>query len=241
MIYHIGGIVSEDDERQSKLNAKEIEEARCYFTFLAKGSEPYCGLNADNQKGCGKPVTKLYLDWVAKRNVEGKSIQRKKPVLEVNEKKGYGLHRFKEGKFEYCGNVNYYCNSCNRKELRDGSTVQVDAHAGYSNTKSRKVRPKFKETLLEHLIKFGDICEEGCVNRWSDTDMFDCAQKLLRESISQLMDHKIIRIKKDEWGFDCQYSQCSGMHLIHFEKQYQPIPKVTDQQKLDQELKANEK
>lgn len=231
-----------DENRDSKLNTREIEEARVYLRFLSKGSEPFCGLNADDQKGCGKPITKLYLEWVAKRNLQGKDIIRKNPLLVVNEKKGYGLHRYRDGRFDYCGNVNYFCYSCNRKEKREDSTVQVDAHAGYSNTKSRKVRPKFKETLLEHLIKFGDICEEGCVNRWSDTDMFDCAQKLLRESVSQLLDHKIFRVKKDDWGFDCKYSMCSGMHLIHFEKNYQPVPKVTDQQTLDKELlRANQK
>ena len=46
------------------------------------------------------------------------------------------------------------------------------------------------------------MCEEGCINKWSDSDMFDCAQKLLRESINKLIDHKLIRVKKDEWGFE---------------------------------------
>ncbi len=239
LIYHLGGIVS---ERDSKLNEREIDEARSYLGFLANHSEPYCGLNRDNDgKGCNKTISNLYMEWVVKRNLEGKDLIRKKPLLVINEKTGYGLHRYKDGKLEYCGNINYYCNSCNKKDRREDSNVQVDAHAGYSNTKSRKVRPKFKEILEDHLIKFGDICEEGCVNKWSDTGMFDCAQKLLRESINQLMDHRILRVQKDEWGFECNYSLCNGWHLIHRETNNQPIPKMTDQQALDQELRSNEK
>ena len=219
----------------------EIEEARCYLTFLANGSEPYCGLNADIGKGCGKSLSKLIEEWTIKQNLKNKKIERKHPFLVINEKSGYGLDRYKEGILEYCGNVNYYCFSCNQKEKRIESNVQVDPHAGYSNTKSRKVRPTFKKLLIDTLIKFEETCEEAVINKWSDSNMFDCAQKLLRESINQLIDHKIFRVKKDEWGFYCDYSMCSGWHLIHFEKQYQPIPKVRDQTILDQELKANEK
>ena len=229
------------EDRDSHLNSLEIEEARCYLRFLTNGSEPYCGLNADIGKGCGKSLTKLIEEWIVKRKLKGESLERKHPFLVINEKSGYGLHRFIEKKLQYCGNINYYCYSCNQKEKRIESNVQVDPHAGYSNTKSRKVRPKFKQILIDHIIKFEDMCEEGCINKWSDSDMFDCAQKLLRESINQLIDHKLIRVKKDEWGFECNYSMCSGWHLIHYEKHYQPIPKKTDQQTLEQELKANEK
>lgn len=229
------------EDRDSHLNSIEIEEARCYLTFIAKGSEPFCGLNADDGKGCGKTVSKLTEDWIIKKKLKGDSLDRKHPFLVINEKSGFGLHRYKNKQMEYCGNINYYCYSCNQKEKRIDSNVQVDPHAGYSNTKSRKVRPKFKQVLLDQIIKFGDICEESCVNKWSDTDMFDCAQKLLRESINQLIDRRILRVKKDEWGFKCEYSMCSGFHLIHFEKHYQPLSKITDQQSLELQLKANEK
>lgn len=228
-------------ERTSKLNASEIEEARCYLRFLAKGSVPYCGLNSDDSKGCGKNITKLQDEWNIKQKFKKKESKRIKPFLVINEKKGYGLHRYKNGNLEYCGNTNYFCFSCNAIEKREGSNVIVDANAGYSNTKSRKVRPLFKEKLLEHLAKLGDICEEGCVNKWSDTGMFDCAQKLLRESIGQLIDHRVLRVNKLDYGFECEYSMCSGMHLVHAEKHYQPIPKMTDQEAIEQELKPNEK
>ncbi len=229
-------------ERDTHLNSREIEEARNFLTFLAKGSEPYCGLNADLMKGCGKNITVLKNEWISIRNSKNKSIERKRPYLVINEKHGFGLHRYVgNGKLEYCGNVNYYCYSCNKFEIRRESNIQVEATGSYSNKKSRKVRPKFKEELLNHLTNSGDICEEACVNKWSDTEMFDCAQKLLKECITQLMDSKILRVKKSEWGFDCQYSLCSDYHLIHIKKEHQPIPKETDEEFVERELKSNEK
>ncbi len=230
------------ENRDSKLNAKEIEEARCFLTFLAKRSEPYCGQNTDeSKKGCGKPISRLYLEWVAKRNLEGRDLIRKHPLLVINEKKGFGLHRYRNGNFDYCGNINFFCYSCNQKEKREYSNIKTEKSDGYSNIKSRKVRPAFKEKLKDHLVKHGDICEEACVNKWSNSEDFDCAQKLLKECISQMMDTEINQIKILDYGIECHYSLCNGFHLIHADPKYQPLPKMTDEEFAQKELQEQNK
>lgn len=228
------------DERETHLNAREIEEARNYLNYLTKGSEPYCGLNADFNNGCGKNITRLESEWVSMRNSKNKSLDRKRPFLVINEKKGYGLHRYLGNKMlEYCGNVNYYCYSCNRFENRRKSKIRVEEDATYSNKKSKSVRPKFKENLLKHLVRYGDICEEACVNKWSDSEEYDCAQQLLKSCVSQMIDKYIIRVLKSDYGFDCKYTLCSDYHLIHIKREHQPIPQETDEEFIQREQESN--
>ncbi len=235
LIYHLGGIVSKE-YRDSNLNSREIEEARNYFRFLGKGSQAYCGLNADDGRGCGKPLQRLEDEWIVLRKKRNLPLVRQKPLLIVNEKQGYGLHRFKDGKLEYCGNVNYYCYHCNRIEGKIKDDVKPDENSGYEIKKSKFVRPRFKKELELQVVRFGDVCKMAVVNKWSDEKYF-CSQKLLENCINQLVDRKILIVDKDEWGFNCKYPLCNGDHIIHFEKHYQPIPALKDKDVADEEIR----
>ena len=228
---------NQDWQRSSNLNEREIDEARKFLDFLASTQKVpvYCGLNTDDNTGCKKVVQILEQEWITERRRKNKPIDRKQPYLVINEKRGKGIHSInkKSKQFRYCGNVNYYCYSCNR--IYKKRPVQtVDPDEPYSNKKT-VIRTIFKNELLGFLRINKEICKKACINKWSNR--YDCAQTLLEKALEQIDDIDVIIIDSLEWGIDCHYPRCDGDHIITFEKKFQPIPKMSDLEFVEQEEK----
>lgn len=226
---------NQDWQRSSNLNEREIDEARVYLRNLAdfQGVPIYCGLNADDGTGCKKVVKILEQEWIAERKRKNRSIERKQPFLVINEKRGNGLHTINRitKKISYCGNINYYCYSCN-KIYKKRTVKIIDPDEPYSNKKT-VVRTIFKNDLLDFLRKNKEICKNACINKWSNK--YDCAQSLLEKSLAQIDEIDILIVYSNDWGFDCHYPRCDGEHIITFEKKFQPIPKTSDEEFIDKE------
>lgn len=222
--------------QNSNLNSKQISEAKRFLHSLSPIA--YCGLNADGSKGCGRVESKIKQDWFDEQRRKGNpNPKRTKPFLIINEKQGRGLHRKLNGKFDYCGNICYYCYTCNAiLDKGTKSLIVPDDEDTYTSRKSRAVRPKFKRELVNHLIKFKEICYMGCINKWSGLEDYDCSQETLRNAFNQILDVKVILVDKDEYGFDCNYPKCNSEHIIHANPKYQPLPIKSDKNAHDEEL-----
>jgi hypothetical protein len=121
-------VKNEDVNQFSRLNAKKIEEARCFLSTLFGN---YCGAGNNEGKGCGLTAKELLAIWEANKIKQGfkicecnwvalglmhkkkditkcpdcKGIRRSMPTLEINEKIGYGLHQIQKEFIEPIGEV----------------------------------------------------------------------------------------------------------------------------------------
>lgn len=235
--------------QSTNLNNREIEESRC---FISKVKGLFCGANADSGKGCGKTVNDLKTIWEAdlikqkkkpckcefvhiptstnqrqpNKCPECKGVIRIQPFLFVNEKQGNGLHRYIDEVFEYCGNVCFYCKSCNMIYDRKHGDIKPGEKATYQARKSHEVRPKFVNTLEDYLAPNMHICFKDCINRWSGMEMFKCSQETLENAFWQFYDVKFSLIDALEYGINCEYRKCDGNHIIL--KGHPPIVKKRD-------------
>src|SRR3990167_2140644 len=220
--------------QKSNLNSDQIEEARC---FLSQIYGNFCGAGAEQGKGCGKTVEELEMLWKSEYlRKNQKSPLRKHPFLFINEKQGNGLHRIINNKMEYCGNVCYYCKSCNMIFDRRTGDIKPDERATFQARKSHEVRPKFKNALRDHLSKFGNICYKACINKWSCSDEFKCSQDTLEEAFRQEFDRTLDLINIAEYGIECNYKMCTGEHIIL--KGFKPTVKESDYNKFLEESNA---
>lgn len=217
----------------TRLNSIMIEEARCYLSFIGN----FCGSNSDNNRGCLKTADELLILWKGKIRRQGFKIcecnsndpdleikhtyrcmvcdgtKRIQPTLTVNEKKGFGLHRTINGKFELYGNVCYYCKSCQMLFDRRSGDEQHGKITWHS-IKSHQIRPKFKNELTEFLSKNTEICYKFCINTWSGREDYKCSQDLLENSFDQEFGITFDLIDAVEYGIDCSYKKCNGNHII---------------------------
>ena len=220
----------------STLNQKQIDEARCYLSHIGN----YCGANADDNKGCGKTVLELDTLYKAELIKQGKKICqcniiyskktpakcnactgviRIHPFLQINEKNGRGLHRvlvFNDGSENYqqYGNTCYYCKSCNMKFDRHKGDIKPSESATFHARKSHEVRPKFKNELVDFLVKHSEICYKAMLNKWSNRTDYKCSQDLLESAFDQILDVKVSLIEISEYKMKCDYAKCNGYHVI---------------------------
>ena len=194
----------------SNLNAGQIEEGRCFLSYIGN----VCGANCDHGEGCHRNVDELKTLWEAEFIQKKQPIPiRKQPFLFVNEKKGYGLHRYLDGKFQYCGNINYFCKSCNMLYNRRVGDLTPEKKS-FETIKSHEVRPKFKNELASFLGKYVDICKKACINKWSGREDYNCSQQLLYNALDQELGKIFDLIDKYEYGIKCNYIKCDGQHII---------------------------
>lgn len=221
-------------DQNSKLNSNQIQEARC---FLSQLHGRFCGAGTDNGEGCGKSVDDLELIWKAGFITRNEKIpERVHPFLVINEKNGYGLHRYLDGKFDYCGNVNYFCKSCNMIYNRRSGRVQQGETTTYQSRTSNKIRPKFKNELRDTLAKSEHVCYKACINKWSGRDDYACSQELLENAFDQEYDVVFDLIDTEQHKIKCGYKKCNGQHIVL--KGFIPKPKSDfdaffDEQKAD--------
>ena len=233
------------------LNQRQIEEVRCYLSFIGN----YCGANADDNKGCGKSVAELKTLYNAELIKNGKKICqcsnsntnpkkripakcpdckgiiRTHPFLLINEKNGNGIHRvlvFEDSSeiYELYGNVCYYCKSCNMKFDRRKGDIKPSESATFHARKSHDIRPKFKNEMLDFLSKYREICYKAMINKWSGRDDYKCSQDLLESAFDQELDRTISLIEISEFKIKCNYPKCNGYHVILYGED--PIKIVSD-------------
>jgi len=239
------------------LNQKQIEEARCYLSFIGN----YCGANADDVKGCSKTVAELETLYKAELIKIGKKICqcnskadhrrihakcsnckgaiRTHPFLLINEKNGNGLHRMitfadTSEVYELYGNVCYYCKSCNMKYDRRKGDIKSSESATFQARKSHTIRPKFKNEMLDFLAKYKEICYKAMINKWSGRDDYRCSQDLLESAFDQELDKTVTLIEISEFGIKCDYPKCNGYHVTLYDED--PIHVVRDYQRYMDEL-----
>ncbi len=202
------------------------EEGRCFLSAIGN----YCGSNSDNGEGCTKSVPDLELIWKAKFLEKNLPIpERKTPYLFVNEKLGRGLHRSVDGIFEYCGNVNYFCKSCNMIYSRRTGDVQENeiANAGFQARKSHEVRPLLKNKIVRYLVNNTHVCKKIVTHNWSDDDEFKCSPQLMIDTLEQIRNKTISYIYIIDYGIKCPSEICDGIHIIIFGEP--PMPSVSKQ------------
>ena len=139
--------------------------------------------------------------------------ERKHPFLVVNEKYGYGLHRFLDEKFDYGGNVNYFCKSCNMIFNRRSGSISTNETTTFQSRKSHSIRPKFKNELRDVLAKTEHICYKAIINKWSGRDDYNCSQELLENAFDQEFDTVFDLIDVSQFDLDCKYPKCNGNHI----------------------------
>ena len=199
-------------EQSSNLNSVQIEEARAYLSSIGN----FCGANSDGNIGCHKTVEALETLWkasVIQRNIP--IPERIHPFLVVNEKQGRGLHRLVNGVREYCGNVNYFCKSCNMVyNRRTISDIKPDEKSTYQSRKSHEVRPKFRTKIKRHLMTHTHACYAEIMNKWSGDPDFKSTQETLENAYKQEFDVTLDEIDIAEYGIECEYKKCNGTHII---------------------------
>lgn len=199
-------------EQTTNLNNEHIEEAR---SFLTTAFGNYCGANSDFGEGCQKNVEQLELLWRAEFIRKNEPVpERKHPFLVVNEKKGRGLHREVNGVFQYCGNVNYFCKSCNMIYSRRIDDVVSEANVSYNVMKSKRVRVPFINKLKTFLIHNTHVCQKEVFNKWSRADEFRTTQETVQNAYDQYFDIIFDEIEIAEYGIKCRYKKCNGTHII---------------------------
>lgn len=199
-------------EQESNLNAVQIEEAR---SFLSSAYGLYCGAGADYHEGCNRDVTQLKTLWESDFIRKNKQIpKRSHPFLVINEKKGRGLHREINGKYQYCGNVNFLCKSCNMIYSRRTDDMFDSTNASYNVKKSKRVRLPFRNKIRHHLIQNTHACMKEIFNKWSGNDEFKTTQETLQNAYDQEFDVSLDEIDVGEYGIDCKYKKCNGTHII---------------------------
>lgn len=198
-------------DQSSNLNSNQIEEARSFLSCIGN----FCGANADLDSGCHKTVEQLETLWKAHLIQKNLPIpQRIHPYLVVNEKHGRGLHRTINGVMQYCGNVNYFCKSCNMVYSRRTGDVRPDEKASYQARKSHEVRPKFRNEIKRYLMTNTHACYTEIMNKWSGTAEFKSTQETLENAYKQEFDVTLDEIDIAEYGIKCGYKKCNGIHII---------------------------
>jgi len=236
--------------QKSNLNSKQQSEARCFFSSLLNDREYFCGLNSDDYKGCRKTITELITLWEANQIKNGKKIcvcgweqlgsehktkkpktcpqckgvRRIEPMLFINEKSGYGLHRTKinEGDEDYdaFGNVCLYCKSCQmiwdrRQNQSDLTSAEKDT-AEYTTRKSKAVRSNLPNDMKDILAKEKHLCYEVVVNHWTTNPKYNCSQKLIQQVIKAWQGKAVgfVIVNKDVYGFECDSDICNDDHIV---------------------------
>ncbi len=219
--------------QESNLNGKQIDSAR---SFLSNVYGNVCGAGCDLTTGCGRSPSELETLWKAKFIQKNLPIpERKAPFLIVNEKKGRGLHRTVNGKFDAFGNVNYFCKTCNMIYDRRMGDIKVTekATATFQARKSHEVRPRFKTELPEYLKRNTHGCFNEIMNKWSDE--YICSQELLKNTYDQIFDLIVDEIEIVDFGIKCEYGKCNGTHII-----IKGEPPVVDMTKQDLDVFLSE-
>jgi len=210
---------------RSRLNERERDRAieHCFKTYPIRFGKICCS-------HCQKTILELEITWKATQHLRGKSTERKRPYLTIQEKNGRGLDSIDSITSELIlfGNIDWACYSCQQKFYTVNDAILPDSKSSYQARKGKPVRRQFKIRLSGHLAKHGDLCYKAIINKWSGETVYDCSQDLLESAFDTYLN--VIWIFID---VDCKYPKCNGKHVILMDK---PVP----QKKSDYEVFLDE-
>lgn len=223
----------EESEHESNLNPLEVELLRCFC--LARD-----GYRCEHPL-CRKTIHDLDLEDKIIRRLKGKP-PRKLPLLVINHKDGSkAIHSYKNGKLIPYGNVCLYCYPCNRKYDVKNPEIRTDEKRTYASRKSHQSRPKFVRMVNNYITKFNHICLKKALNQYSKA--LNCSQELCEQSYLQQHGTRWDEINISEYGINCDYNYCNGVHVIFMDEPPDKIPEdkvVATQEKInDSESKTN--
>lgn len=202
---------------RSRLNERERDRANqhCFNTYPIRFGKICCS-------HCKKTITDLEITWKAKQHLSGKSTERTRPYLTIQEKNGRGLDSIDSITSEVIpfGNIDWACYSCQQKFYTVNDSILPDSKSSYQARKGKPVRRKFKIRLSGHLAKHGEVCYKAIINKWSGESMYDCSQDLLESAFDSYLN--VIWIFLDV--IPCEYPKCNGKHVILMDS---PTPKVS--------------